>query len=208
MLRRLSSLLVAAVLSQPVCAEVIYTWKESHASPDMPPGLRLELVFSDSAVARGSLALEVHNRCYETEPCIDPQDSLLSLRYWYDGVWPDGSAAQWNLIHYDYRSHPRYYSDYLFLDIRFLPGGLLGGTIRANDSNSDFLMESQDSLFTVMSARSDEYFGCGGVSPDCHGARGMLVDTRAPLPIPEPPLTALGVIGILGAWLARRRGSR
>jgi MYXO-CTERM domain-containing protein len=205
MLRTLSCLLAAALVSQPVSAEVIYTWRQTHASPDMPSGLNLELVFSDAAVARGSLYLEVDNRCNEMDPCIDPQDSLLSLRYWYDGLWPDGSQAAWNIIEYGYRSLPRYWSDYVFMDISFLPGGVLGGTIRANDSNSDFLMESKGSLFTMVSAHSDEFFGCGEVYPDCHGSRGLLLDTRVEHPVDEPPLLALGVLGAFGAWFARRR---
>ncbi len=205
MLRTLPLLLAAALVSQAASAEVIYTWRQAHAAPNMPAGLNLELVFSDAAVAQGSLFLEVHNRCYETEPCIDEQDSLLSLRYWYDGVWPDGSPAEWNLMHYDYRRWPRYWSDYVYMDVRFLPGGLLGGTIRANDSHSDFLMESSGGLFTMLSAHSDEFFGCGEVYPDCHGSRGLLLDTRVEQPVPEPALPALAAIGAVGAWFALRR---
>lgn len=205
MLRTLSCLLAAALVSQPVSAEVIYTWRQTHAAPNMPAGLNIEMVFSDAAVAKGSLLLEVHNRCYETDPCIDEQDSLLSLRYWYDGVWPDGSPAVWNLLHYEYRSWPRYWSDYVYLDVSFLPGGLLGGTVRANDSNSDFLMESSGSLFTILAARSDEFFGCGELYPDCHGSRGLMLDARVEQPVSEPALPALAAAGVLAAWFARRR---
>jgi hypothetical protein len=205
MLRTLSCLLALALASQSANAEVIYTWRQSHAAPNMPAGLNLELVFSDAAVARGDLFLEVHNRCYETDPCIDPQDSLLSLRYWYDGVWPNGSPAEWNLIHYEYRSFPRYWSDYVYMDVRFLPGGLLDGTILANDSNSDFLMQSSGGLFTVQWAHSDDFFGCGEVYPDCHGSQGVLLDTRAGQPVSEPALPLLAGIGALAAWFARRR---
>jgi len=205
MLRTLSCLLAAALVSQPASAEVIYTWRQAYAAPTMPPGLNIELVFSDAAVARGSLQLEVHNRCYETFPCIDEQDSLLSLRYWYEGVWPDGSAAVWNYIDYEYRSAPRYWSDYVNLDIRFLPGGLLDGSIRANDSNSDFVMESSGGVFTMLAARSDEYFGCGYLNPDCHGSRGLLLDSRVAQPVSEPALPALAALGALAAWFGRRR---
>lgn len=205
MLRTLSCLLAAAALSQPAGAEVIYSWRQAHAAPGMPPGLNIELVFSDAAVAKGSLFLEVDNRCMETDPCIDPQDSLLSLRYWYDGMWPDGSQAEWNLIHYNYRDYPRYYFDYVYLDLGFRPDGKLDGMIRGNDGNSDFLMESRDGLFTILSAHSDEYFACGEVYPDCHGSRGVLLDSRIEQPVPEPSPLALGALGALGAWFARRR---
>ncbi|MBQ5946697.1 PEP-CTERM sorting domain-containing protein [Massilia sp. ST3] len=198
-------LLLVATLSQPAGAEVIYTWRQAQAAPSMPPGLNVELVFSDAAVAKGGLYLEFENLCMGEEPCLDPQDSLLSLRYWYDGMWPDGSQAEWNLIHYDYRGYPRYWSDYIFMDIVFRPDGRLDGTIRANDSNSDFLMQSSGGLFTMLEAHSDEYFGCGEVYPECHGSRGLLLDARIDTPVTEPPLMALGAIGMLGAWFARRR---
>jgi MYXO-CTERM domain-containing protein len=168
----------------------------------MPEGLHIELLFSDAAVAKGSLALEIDNQCWLGEPCLDPQDSLLSLRYWYDGVDWNGNPEKWNLIDYGYRTMPRYYGDRISVNLSFLPGGFLSGSLWANDGNSHFHIESAGPVFTMLAARSDEAYGCGWLNPEfCQGAQGMLRTHE----VPEPPVVALGAIGLIGAWFARRR---
>lgn len=204
MLHKVSVLLLTAALAQPAAAGALYTWHQTQASANMPPGLHIEMVFSDAAVAKGKLALEVDNQCMYGEPCLDPQDSLLSLRYWFDGKDWDGSPVKWNYIEYGYRSMPRYFGDRLSLDISFLPGGFLSGVIWANDGNSDFRVESSGRIFTVTAARSDEAEGCGWLRPDCFGEQGFLREENGQ-EVPEPPVAALGAIGLLGAWFARRR---
>jgi hypothetical protein len=204
MFRKISCLLAAFALAQPTAADVIYTWHQTAASPAMPEALNIELVFSDAAVANGALALEVNNQCMFGDPCLDPQDSLLSLRYWYNGFGDE----RLNYIEYEHRSYPRYFGDHIILDLNFMAGGLLSGSIFAVDGNSDFTMQSEGSMFTMIAAHSDEYVGCGAeeyYNVGCQGARGMLRAKQGPRDVPEPPVLALGALGALGAWAARRR---
>jgi hypothetical protein len=100
-------------------------------------------------------------------------------------------SGQHNLIDYGYRAPPRNYYDRIVMDLTFLAGGMLGGSIFASDGNSDFRMVSQGALFSVIDANSDEPFGCGLQYPDCSGASGMLVAaardvTEVPEPAPAP----------------------
>lgn len=204
MLRITPLLFAAALLAQPAHAAVTYSWHQVDASSSMPTGLNLELVFSDQAVAQGALALDFTNLCDLGEPCLDPQDSLLSLRYWYDA--PDsGGALKYNLIDFGYRDLPDYYFDHISLDIAFLAGGLLGGSIFATDGNSDFLMQSDGALFSVIAAHSDEWDGCGYAFPDCAGGTGFLRAEAAVGEVPEPSGVALTGLGLAAAWFARRR---
>lgn len=204
MLRKVSMLLIAAALAQPASADVMFSWRLTHASPSMPPGLNLELVFSDAAVAAGSLALDIDNDCTIEPLCVvDPQDSLISLSYWFDDV-EGGSPAKWNQIHYEYMVPPYYRHDRISLNLTFLPHGYLAGNIWANNGASDFHMQSVGPEFTVVAARSDEPWACGSTHPDCNGARGVIRDVKAQ-DLPEPPVLALGALGAIGAWLARRR---
>jgi hypothetical protein len=77
------ALLLAAALALPAQAAVTYSWQQLNTSGSMPPGLNLELAFSEEAVAAGALYLNIRNECDIGPPCIDPQSSLLSLRYWF-----------------------------------------------------------------------------------------------------------------------------
>lgn len=201
MLRKVSMLFIAAALAQPASADVMFSWRLTQASPSMPPGLNLELVFSDAAVAAGSLVLDIDNDCEFGPPCVpDPQTSLLSLNYWFDG----GGSQQWNHIQYERTTLPVYRHDRISLNLTFLPHGYLAGSIWANDGFSDFHMQSVGPEFTMVAAHSDEPWACGTAYPDCHGARGVIRDVNAQ-DLPEPPVLALGLLGAAGAWLARRR---
>lgn len=197
------ALLLAAALAMPAQAAVTYSWQQVSASSSMPTGLNLELAFSDEAVTAGRLSLDIHNECDIGPPCLDPQSSLLSLRYWFDDPYIGG---QHNLIDYDYRTLPRNYYDYIVMDLTFLAGGLLGGSIFASDGNSDFQMVSEGALFSVVAAHSDEPFGCGWQYPDCSGASGMLVAAaQETIEVPEPATGAIVGLGLVAAWFARRR---
>lgn len=194
---------LAATLALPVQAAVTYSWQQVSASSAMPTGLNLELAFSEEAVAAGTLYLNIRNECDIGPPCLDPQSSLLSLRYWFDHPTVSG---QHNLIDYDYLTPPRNYYDRIVMDLTFLPGGLLGGSIFASDGNSDFRMSSQGALFYVIDANSDEPFGCGLQYPNCSGATGMLVaPAREAVAVPEPATGAIVGLGLVAAWCARRR---
>jgi len=194
---------LAATLALPVQAAVTYSWQQVSASSAMPTGLNLELAFSEEAVAAGALSLNIRNECDIGPPCLDPQSSLLSLRYWFDHPTVSG---QHNLIDYDYLTPPRNYYDRIVMDLTFLPGGLLGGSIFASDGNSDFRMASQGALFYVIDANSDEPFGCGLQYPNCSGASGMLVAAaREAIAVPEPATGAIVGLGLVAAWCARRR---
>jgi hypothetical protein len=200
-------LLLAAALAAPAQAAVTYTWQQVDASSSMPTGMHLELAFSEQAVAAGQLSLNIWNDCSIGPPCIDPQDSLLSLRYWFDHPVYGG---QHNLIDYGYRNAPRHYGDRIIANFTFLPGGLLGGDLFASDGNSDFRMSSEGALFSMLDANSDEPFGCGYAYPNCAGASGLL---RARLPedaqqdtdVPEPATGAILGLGLFAAWCVRRR---
>ncbi len=195
--------LLAATLALPAHAAVTYSWQQVSASSSMPTGLNLELAFSEEAVAAGSLSLNIRNECDLGPPCVDTQTSLLSLRYWFDHP---AISGQHNLIDYRYLTPPRNYYDRIVMDLTFLPGGLLGGSIFASDGNSDFRMASQGALFSVTAANSDEPFGCGLQYPDCSGASGMLVAAALDVTeVPEPATGAIVGIGLVAAWCARRR---
>ena len=194
---------LAATLALPVQAAVTYSWQQLSASSAMPTGLNLELAFSEEAVAAGALSVNIRNECDIGPPCLDPQSSLLSLRYWFDHPTVSG---QHNLIDYGYLTPPRNYYDRIVMDLTFLPGGLLGGSIFASDGNSDFRMASQGALFYVIDANSDEPFGCGLQYPNCSGASGMLVAAaREAIAVPEPATGAIVGLGLVAAWYARRR---
>jgi hypothetical protein len=197
------ALLLAAALALPAQAAVTYSWQQVSASTSMPTGLNLELAFSEEAVAAGTLSLNIRNECDIGPPCIDPQSSLLSLRYWFDDPYVSG---QHNLIDYGYRTPPRNYYDRIVMDLTFLSGGLLGGSIFASDGNSDFRMVSQGALFSVIDANSDEPLGCGVLYPQCSGASGMLMAAaQEAVEVPEPATGAIVGLGLVAAWFARRR---
>lgn len=195
MLRFTPLLLAAALLAQPAQAAVTYTWQQVEASNSMPANLNLELRFADKAVKQGSLSLNVMNDCNFGGSCEVQQDSLISLRYWYGAP---GAAAE-NLIDYRYSSNPNGFYDHIVLDLTFLPGGLLSGSLFASNGSSDFVLSSTGSLFSVVRADSDEEGGCGMLYPDCSGSTGRLVE------VPEPSSAALAGLGLLAAWFGRRR---
>ena len=173
----------------------------------MPDGLRLELTFTDAAVAATALTLKVENRCMYGD-CAEQQDGLVSLRYWYAG--PDGSQ-EWNLIDYRYRDETKPGLQRLSMALRFETDGYLSGTIMANDEASDFTMQSEGTVFRMLSAHSDQSRACGDYRFSCTGERGQL---RSGAPgmehpqdeeLPEPGSLAMLAAGGLAGWLARRR---
>lgn len=186
----------AALLAQPAQAGVTYVWQQVEASSSMPANLNLELVFSSKAVAQGRLDLEILNDCL-IGTCEFQQDSLLSLRYWYAA--PELRSSTHNLIEYHYSKAPAVFFDHIHLDLTFLPNGMLSGSIFANNGESNFLMSSAGSLFTMIRASSDQGDGCGFAYPECAGATGLLVA------VPEPSSAALAGLGLLAAWSVRRR---
>jgi len=205
MLRMTPLLLAAALLAQPAQAGVKYSWHQLEASESMPAGLNLELEFSEQAVKLGTLNLEFMNDCHMGMPCLDPQDSLLSVRYWV--TEPDWPGDPLNLIEYGYRDMPRYYGDYISMNLTFLAGGLLSGAMTISDGNSDVTLESDGAVFSVVGAHSDEPFGCGFMNPygECSGARGQLRADGAAGEVPEPSSAALAALGLTAAWFMRRR---
>lgn len=204
---RITPLLFAvALLAQPAQAAVSYSWQQASTSASSPPGLNMELVFSDEAVAQGSLELDFVNMCDLGEPCLDKQDSLLSLRYWYEDPWAEDGRA--NYIDYGHLKLPEYYFDQIRLNVTFLPGGLLNGYIYANDGNSHFEIESLGSLFTVLDAHSDEPFGCGYQYDPCSGSTGYLSNAPIEGEVPEPSSVLLAGLGLAAIGFARRRRGR
>lgn len=206
MFRLTTLMFAAAMLAQPAQAGVVYSWKQVQASSTMPVGLNLEMVFSDKAVASGRVALDFVNDCYGGAPCFDPQDSLLSLRYWFEQRDGSGAVREYNLIQFGYREQPRYFGDHISMDISFLDGGMVGGSIRANDGNSNFDMLGADGIFSLLRTDSDEGNPCGLMYPDaCGGELGQLRETGRVADVPEPATPLIAGLGLLAAWCARRR---
>jgi len=212
MLRKTLCLAATALFVQAASADVLYTWQQVEHSPSMPDGLHLELVLTDAAVAKGTLALDVVNECAQGY-CTQQQDSLLALRYWYAGA---NGTQQWNRIDYGFGDETRYGYDNLSMRLEFLPDGRLSGAIRANDGSSDFYLKSDGALFTMLWAHSDQPNGCGFAYSSCAGERGLLSTAArigAPVqpegsPVPEPASPTILGIGALAAWLAARLRTR
>lgn len=207
MLRKILCLAATALFTQAASANVVYTWQQVAHTESMPDGLRLELTFTDAAVAAKTFALDLENRCLYGD-CEAQQDSLVSLRYWYAGA--DGTEEA-NLIDYRYLDETRPGLQRLSLALQFEPDGYLSGSIMANDGNSDFTMQSDGTLFSMLWAHSDEPYGCGFAYPACSGEQGLL---RAGAPgmalpqdqaLPEPGGLAMLAAGGFAGWLARRR---
>ena len=199
MLRISPLLFAAALLAQPAQAAVTYTWQQVEASSSMPANLNLELRFSDNAVKAGRLILDIDNQCHFGGSCEVQQNSLISLRYWYGSP---GTYGGDNMIDYRYSRKPYGFYDRIVLDLSFLPGGLLSGSLFASNGSSDFELSSIGPLFSVDRADSDEEGGCGFLYPDCAGSTGLLVE------VPEPSSAALAGLGRFAAWFARRRKGR
>ncbi len=202
MFRKILCLAATALVTQAASANVLYTWQQVEHSDTMPAGLHLELEFTDAAVAQGALSLNVENQC-AFGVCEEQQDSLMALRYWYAD---DDGKQQWNRIDYRYRDETLPGLQRLSMTLQFLADGRMKGSIMANDGYSDFTMQGDDGVFTMLSAHSDELDGCGLAYPSCGGERGMLVQATDQA-LPEPAGLASLAIGGLAAWLARRRSS-
>jgi hypothetical protein len=210
MFRKIFCLAATALLTQAASADILYTWQQVAHSPSVPDGLKLELLFTDAAVARGSLDLDIENKCI-FGICEQQQDSLLALRYAFTGA--DGSK-NWNTIDYRIGDETRPGLQRISLALQFLPGGLLDGRIMANNGESDFTLAGDGAgIFTLVAAHSDQPYGCGFAYPSCAGESGRLAGNTLPdqpddKPLPEPASLATLAIGALAAMASRRRRAR
>lgn len=204
--KHLFAILACAFSAHAAQADVMYSWHETQSSPNMLSDIRVELVFSDAAVAAGTLMLGINNLCRDPG-CIDPQTSLLSLRY---SVESAGGSR--NIIDYRANSAPNIFEDRIWLALDFLPGGFLSGEIRAGNGESNFHMSSEGPTFTLLGAYSDQ--GPCGMGLDCYGTQGLLkqaVPAQVPANVPEPAswlVFGAGLLAAISARAARLRSKR
>jgi hypothetical protein len=200
MVRKILCFALTALFTHTASADVLYTWQQVEHSPLVPPGLHLDLVFTDAAATSGAINVEVFNFCQIGQTCETQQDSLMALHYWYDS--PDDDRRL-NYINYSYGDEMHFGRQIISMNLQFLPDGYLSGSIMANDSNSDFNFVSSGRIFAMLSAHSDEPWGCGFAYPECSGELGTL--RTGDQSLPEPSAFATLAIGVLAGWYVRRR---
>jgi hypothetical protein len=179
-------------------AGVIYEWKA--VNDELPHGVKLRMEFTDAAVAAGSASFHVPFGDFAP---MHPESALISLFYSFQG----------NLMPITYKPHVEQFREgygSIDLEVSFLAGGFLNGSVKANDSNSDFSMASYGRNFMMVTdAHSDEEMysaGCGGYALDnCRGAIGHIQQVRA---VPEPATLGLLAVGGIVALGARRKSRR
>lgn len=197
---------IAALAIHANCsADVMYRW--IGVDDGKPANVSMTLVFSDDAVASGSLNYHLPPMQTSTVPPALP--GLKYFGFGVDGITPMSYTPGKELFRYGWGT--------LDMTLNFNPAGYVTGTIAANDANSNFAMSSNGDLFSFSDMHSDEdmmgtKLTCGIYGPVACTATGVL-QRVSPVPpasgqVPEPgslALVGLGLLGALGAGRAAKR---
>lgn len=202
---RIATLGLAAMLalaSTGAGASVVYHWTTISPSPDFAP-LDGTLEISDAAWRAGSLDY-AFTQLYGMpgdagSPLIASLFSISTDGYGLDiDIFPRaGTNNQDSTV----RAH-------LVFDRL---SGLLAGSLYANNTESDYSMDSDasGSLWTFGSFNTDATMGWGcGITGACSGATGFWTLDARTIPVPEPGSAGLWLFGValLGLGLRLRRG--
>lgn len=181
-------------------ADVIYEWNS--IGNTTPKDISMKLVFGDELIGQDSYAYTLHAGW----PFNDSHyTGLKEISFSATGARPM-SLFPGQQVEAPYLD--------LVLNLQFLAGGQLGGSIYFNDSQSDVRLASTDGVFSVLAMHSDANPDGSGISCDgvanCAWSTGTLnrldsanqLESRA---VPEPASVALVGLGLLGIASLRRR---
>lgn len=195
-----SSLAAASLCLLPLCSQagIMYQWTATNNAT--PWGITLDMEFDKRTVKSGQFKLDLYYDLWDGHGTV-PKQGILGLRYSFPGL---GSTMTYSSTNQGFS----FGRGYLQLDLQFVDGGYLTGSIYANDSNSHIYMTSVGNSFQVKDANSDQGMpgaGCGWqeIPPmPCAGATGFI---RRVNKVPEPGSVAVLILGAIALAGTRRR---
>lgn len=181
-------LLLASVSAQ---AGVIYEWKP--VKKQSPSHFVMKLEFDDATVKNGFFSLHIDGETDNTE--TRPDSGLLGFYLPYTNYQPRTELFNHGM---DF--------GFLHMDVQFVEGKFLSGSIRYFDFQTQLNMASDlqgnpGPLFEISEANADYEMG------DCAGPTGIICSggTGYLRQVPEPGTVGLLGLGLLAAYTVRRR---